>query len=66
MNNNNHVLPRAPAPRGHRMMHPWIPLPACAAIEAEAVRRGVHPDALVARLVDAIATDRLFGALLDR
>lgn len=64
--NNQHNLPRAPSADRHRMIHPWLPAASYAALESEAVRRKLHPDVFAALLIDIVATDKLFGAILDR
>ena len=58
--------PRASTRPHHKMMHPFVPIATLTAFEAEAARRGIHPDVLAAILIEYIARDDLFGALLDR
>lgn len=63
---NNNILPRAPSAQRHRMIHPWLTAPAFVALQVEARGRGLHPDVLAARVIDTIAADNLFAAVLDR
>jgi hypothetical protein len=52
-------------PRRQRMLHPWVNESAAAALEAEAVRRGMHSDALAGELIEHVARDDLFAAVID-
>lgn len=55
----------APSAQRHRMAHPWLSAAAFARIEAEAARRALHHDVLVALLLEVIAADDLFAAVID-
>lgn len=50
---------------GHRMMHPWLGNDTVHALEAEAQRRGLHPDRLAAQLLEHVVRDRLYDAVID-
>jgi hypothetical protein len=49
---------------GSQSRYWWLPLEACAAIEA--ARRGRDRDVLVAQLLRLVARDDLFAAIIDR
>ena len=53
------------APKNHILVHPWLSVDGVAALEAEAARRGTHPDRLAAVLLELITRENLFAALLD-
>lgn len=55
----------APSARRHRMMHPWLSAETFAKIEAEAARRKLHPDVLAALVLEIVAHDNLFMAVID-
>ncbi len=66
MNHNPHsMLPRQPSAARHYMIHPWLPTAAYEALTVQAARRNLHPEVLAALILDVIATDRLFDAVLD-
>ncbi len=62
--NTRHTLPRAPSAARHRMHHPWLTAEASVRLKAEAERRRLHPDVLAARLLELIAADDLYDAVL--
>lgn len=53
-------------PRATDVAHGWLRSPVYAELEAEADRRGLHPDALTAKLLTAVLTRGLVGVILDR
>jgi hypothetical protein len=48
------------------MVHPWLPTASYQSLRDEGARRNLHPDVLAALLLDIVATDKLFEAVLDR
>lgn len=62
----NRALLRAPA-RGvrHRMMYPWLPVEVHALLDKAARDRGLHPDVLGALLLEIVARENLFDAVID-
>lgn len=50
-----------PEVAGSQSRHWWLPLEACAAIVAEAARRGRDRDVLLAQLLRLVACDDLFA-----
>ena len=65
MTNPHTALPLAPRAKRHRMIHPWLPAEAWRALELEAGRRSLHPDVFAALLLEIIARDNLFNAIID-
>jgi hypothetical protein len=62
----NRALIRAPAPGvRHRMMHPWLPTEAHALLDKAARDRGLHPDVLGALVLEIVARENLFAAVID-
>jgi hypothetical protein len=60
------TLPRAPDRRRYKMAHPWLTRMAHGILTREAAARGVHPDKLAARVIEHVAGDNLWSAVLDR
>ena len=54
-----------PEVAGSQSRHWWLLLEPCAAIEAEAARRGRDRDVLVAQLLRLVARNDLFAAIID-
>ncbi len=61
----NRLSPHAPSARRHRMAHPWLTSEGCARLEAEAAKRGHHVDVFAALLLETIAAEDLFAAVID-
>lgn len=66
MHPNDQTQPRAPDHRRFKMAHPWMTREAYARLLIEAERRNLHPDKLAAAVLDAVAGDDLWAAVLDR
>jgi len=47
------------------MMHPWLPTEAHALLDKAARDRGLHPDVLGALVLEIVARENLFAAVID-
>jgi hypothetical protein len=56
----------APTPKRNHVMHAWLSAEIAIALEQEAKRRGLHPDALLAEVTTRLVKKRAFRAIVDR